>query len=884
MNHPLLMRLAAVVFVVASTETAAPSRQAAQSIAFTRLDMRLEGLEPGTAVIRDSLTWRTLWWYFGREYRSAWDSPLPDSIATPPPVDFARNVVVAVNATFGGCNDEAITRIDSHGARLRVVLGVAEPPPVGMVCFRYPEVGSILEAVVVPGRWRQVSFVGARPEYVVPSPANWWAKPSVDAALDTGRSVLKDVSWRVLPRDSTLSLKDLRRLAQGASEGVGPGLGLLGNPRVRGTSELLTVLGRGAHASLLARELLFQLHGDALARDARADTAALATVIQGMHGGDHPDIAQPLAHNPVVREDERLLRDLIRQVYRDSVTCSLALEAYASRWPLQHEFPTSGPADRGRAYEVVSCEGPPDLGRRELPRVRVVHTCGTTFRIRNERTVASDITWDVRETGETGHAPPVPGRTHVRDHRQFRWAPVCGGRHNPSHRPDRTPLLSGRHGAIGRPGRRPSGAILSDPDSGDVLRHHGRRSGSEGNGALALYDRSGRSVSDSLHPAASRPGLHVACLRLAARRTPRGTGGTGRRSGHREGTPPPIVALVALPTPRDSSFVLTRHAGAHESEGDARMVARRARPRPPHRVRAHDGVPAPRAPAPGRSGETACRPRGDEQLRESLPVRPHGGPGAIPARPGARPTPRGRARRRLSLRPGGVGDVPRGAARPGAPGAHGRPARGRGPARALRRRADRGRQAVSHRGARYRGVRAEGLPAGDAGPAHGRGFELRARDRRRAHGARARWSRAVVAQHLSARRRAPRRTRAVARAARGGAGVAGRRGRPRPARAPGPGRPAGAGRGARIPGARGRPDASRCPGRRPHRGPRGGEGRQDATHRQRGARGGRGRRSGRARVMALPPWAVVTPERRAHVERVAALLASWATVMHVPDT
>ena len=35
--------------------------------------------------------------------------------------------------------------------------------------------------------------------------------------------------------------------------------------------------------------------------------------------------------------------------------------------------------------------------------------------------------------------------------------------------------------------------------------------------------------------------------------------------------------------------------------------------------------------------------------------------------------------------------------------------------------------------------------------------------------------------------------------------------------------------------------------------------------------------------MALPSWAVVTPERRAHVERVAALLASWATVMHVPD-
>jgi len=32
--------------------------------------------------------------------------------------------------------------------------------------------------------------------------------------------------------------------------------------------------------------------------------------------------------------------------------------------------------------------------------------------------------------------------------------------------------------------------------------------------------------------------------------------------------------------------------------------------------------------------------------------------------------------------------------------------------------------------------------------------------------------------------------------------------------------------------------------------------------------------------MALPPWAVVTSERRAHVERVAALLSTWATAMH----
>ena len=35
--------------------------------------------------------------------------------------------------------------------------------------------------------------------------------------------------------------------------------------------------------------------------------------------------------------------------------------------------------------------------------------------------------------------------------------------------------------------------------------------------------------------------------------------------------------------------------------------------------------------------------------------------------------------------------------------------------------------------------------------------------------------------------------------------------------------------------------------------------------------------------MSLPPWAVATPERRAHVGRVAALLATWAAAMHVSE-
>src|SRR2546429_8669178 len=33
--------------------------------------------------------------------------------------------------------------------------------------------------------------------------------------------------------------------------------------------------------------------------------------------------------------------------------------------------------------------------------------------------------------------------------------------------------------------------------------------------------------------------------------------------------------------------------------------------------------------------------------------------------------------------------------------------------------------------------------------------------------------------------------------------------------------------------------------------------------------------------MSLPDWAQGTPERRAHIERVVALLNEWANVMHV---
>src|SRR6266566_2213140 len=326
-------------------------------VPFTHLTTyALEVDEPGVAVIRDSAAWSTLWRYFGREYRSGGETRLPDSTATPPRVDFDHDMIIAVRpARRLGCSTTTyLNRIESDGDRLRVVLGPDDRTRQPMFCVE--PFGSMLEAAVVPREWQHVTFVEAQPAYPIPPRAPWWTRPSVDAAL------------------------------------VGPAIGLLANPRVTASVELLTILGRGPHPSGLAQELLFQLHGDALASDPRADTAALAMVIERLHGGDHPDIAQPLARNPVVRDDERLLRRLIQQAGGDSVTCHAALAIYASRWPLERELPSIDPR-LARFSESIGCAGPPDLTRLALPTIRVAHLCSTMFRLRNEFATAADITW-----------------------------------------------------------------------------------------------------------------------------------------------------------------------------------------------------------------------------------------------------------------------------------------------------------------------------------------------------------------------------------------------------------------------------------------------------------------------------------------------------------
>src|SRR4029077_12813132 len=161
----------------------------------------------------------------------------------------------------------------------------------------------------------------------------------------------------------------------------------------------LGILGSGPHGLPLAQALLFQLHADDVASDPTSDTVALRIVIKHLQNNDHPDIARRLVDNRAVRENAVLLRDLVRQAWRDSVTCHAAARVYLSHWPSAGDYYMSQPA-----------EPPSDVTRRQRATVRVGHVCGTTLRIRNELATAVIIAWDT-DSGESG-SRTVPSRGH----------------------------------------------------------------------------------------------------------------------------------------------------------------------------------------------------------------------------------------------------------------------------------------------------------------------------------------------------------------------------------------------------------------------------------------------------------------------------------------
>ena len=223
--------------------------------------------------------------------------------------------------------------------------------------------------------------------------------------------------------------------------------------------------------------------------------------------------------------------------------------------------------------------------------------------------------------------------------------------------------------------------------------------------------------------------------------------------------------------------------------------------------------------------------------------------------------------------PGATADRWEGAARPGP----------------LRRRAHRGRQAVSPGRARRRLLRPEGHPAGDAGAADGARSGLAARDRGRADGARARRPRAQQPERLP-RPGAPRRGAGAERARSGRRTRPSRRASAAPPRsrrdAAARSRPSRLWRSSILPSpSRRRSQPVETVGRR-HRRRAGRPGRRHPADRQHRAR----RRTCDAVHRPTPPdcgplpaWAGCHPERLAHIQRVAAAgVASGPSGWRVP--
>jgi hypothetical protein len=404
MHLPILT----LVLVAGAAAQAPPA-----SIPFTRLrTTELAIGEPGTAVIRDEATWRTLWTYFGREHRSPVDPEVLGRVASPPAVDFARFMVIAVGqGSTSGCSHTAqyISRIEATADQLRVVLGagtIPQLPDIGCRMLIQP-----VDAVMVPRDRRAVVFVGARPEYQVPGSAEWWRAPSVDAALGTDDEPLRAVSWRVLTRDSTLPVSDLRRLALGVGKAPAGGYewSLLANPRVAANVELLAILVRGRiDVAARARHVLFERHAIPVALDRRADTTVLRIVIERIgYGPVRPDIALLVLENAGVRRHEPLLGLLIRNLAWDATLCRRGLALYASRWLLGR------PSARGGFFSPLSCPGSSQTDVRAgiPPRVWLEHVCGTTFHAVNTHARAVEITWEVVGTPARGGllvpAPPT---------------------------------------------------------------------------------------------------------------------------------------------------------------------------------------------------------------------------------------------------------------------------------------------------------------------------------------------------------------------------------------------------------------------------------------------------------------------------------------------
>lgn len=282
----------------------------AQIERFDRVEAaRLELPFPGTAVVRDSARWATLWYRFG-DPGTAGGFP-SERI---PAIDFVSEIVVVVAArSTSGCSNRASLVREVTQTRDSLVVRVGPPPgdDGGVTCgmIVHP-----LEVVKLPGAGRPVVVTG--PDEVATWP-EWWDQftPEELAQLPERR---RQVFLHALAGDPATSHSTISAIANMLSYVNWIVVKRLMNREdVRSDPSILTRLAgleRGVGEN--ARRVLFDRFGLQLSQRHDTPLGTLRVLLQEFAYRDPPslEMSRALLRHPGVLEDRGLLIQLAREL------------------------------------------------------------------------------------------------------------------------------------------------------------------------------------------------------------------------------------------------------------------------------------------------------------------------------------------------------------------------------------------------------------------------------------------------------------------------------------------------------------------------------------------------------------------------------------------
>lgn len=289
----------------------------------------LMGQPPGVAVIRDSVSWQTLWTrYSGVAYV---DTSRVEFTA--PHVDFRRHMLVAVAlGSFSDCSNSAkyVRRVEYSQDSIIVVVGPAYDERVRLTCMM---IVNPVDVVRLPRSRKPVTFRPLDPHMGLPQRAQWWSHPSAAQLREMSNAEIAALA-SPLVRDPTTSIASLEILARRralSGEVLRRADVRANRPLVTLLAQQSTVVGRGA-----AGQLLFERFGHALARNHSTPADQLSILMEQLPSdrwtAAQAEIGKLLWRHPVVRTDRKLLADYIGRSQKQGQLHEDACDLYMRQW------------------------------------------------------------------------------------------------------------------------------------------------------------------------------------------------------------------------------------------------------------------------------------------------------------------------------------------------------------------------------------------------------------------------------------------------------------------------------------------------------------------------------------------------------------------------